>query len=194
VIVWGMRKLIVTQNITLDGVIDAAAGWFSPGDDTGELAEVTAVLQEQAAAADALLLGRISFEEMRGFWPHQTDDTTGNTEYLNQVRKYVVSSTLSDPEWNNTTVLAGPPVDAVRSLKHEPGADIVVTGSIMLVHELIAVDLVDEYRLFVYSVVIGCGRRLFQDAANISPMTMTGARRFGPSIALLTYSVAHPGT
>jgi dihydrofolate reductase len=155
---------------------------------------VTAVLQEQAAAADALLLGRISFEEMRGFWPQQTDDTTGITEYLNQVQKYVVSSTLTDPGWKNTRVLAGPPVGAVRSLKHEPGADIVVTGSITLVHELIAADLVDEYRLFVYSVVIGSGRRLFRDAANVTPFTLTGARRFGPGIALLTYSVAHPGT
>jgi dihydrofolate reductase len=75
VIVYGMRKLVVTQNITLDGVIDAAGGWFSPGDDSGELAEVTSVLQEQATAADAVLLGRVSFEEMRSFWPHQTDDT-----------------------------------------------------------------------------------------------------------------------
>lgn len=189
-----MRKLVVTQNITLDGVIDAAAGWFGPGDDTGELADVAAVLREQAAAADALLLGRITFEEMRGFWPHQTDDTTGNTEYLNHVQKYVVSSTLSDPSWSNTTVLPGPPADAVRSLKQEQGSDIVVTGSITLVHELIAADLVDEYRLFVYSVVIGSGRRLFQDAAHPSPIVLTGAQRFGPGIALLTYSVAHPRT
>jgi dihydrofolate reductase len=189
-----MRKLVVTQNITLDGVIDAAGGWFSPGDDTGELAEVTSVLQQQAAAADALLLGRISFEEMRGFWPHQTDDTTGITDYLNQVQKYVVSSTLTDPEWSNTTVLPRSAVETVRSLKHEPGADIVVTGSITLVHELIAADLVDEYRLFVYSVVIGSGRRLFHDAENISPITLTKARRFGPSIALLTYSVTHAET
>lgn len=189
-----MRKLVVTQNITLDGVIDAAGGWFSPGDDTGELAEVTSVLREQAAAADALLLGRTSFEEMRGFWPHQIDDTTGNTEYLNQVEKYVVSSTLTDPEWSNTTVVSAPAVDAVRRLKSEPGTDIVVTGSITLVHELIAADLVDEYRLFVYSVVIGSGRRLFHDAENMSPVNLTNAQRFGPGIALLTYSVSHPGT
>ena len=189
-----MRKLVVTQNITLDGVIDAAGGWFRPGDDTGELAEVTSVLQQQAAAADALLLGRITFEEMRGFWPHQTDDTTGITDYLNQVQKYVVSSTLTDPEWSNTTVLAGAAVDTVRRLQREPGADIVVTGSITLVHELITEDLVDEYRLFVYSVVIGSGRRLFHHGENISPITLTNARRFGPGIAMLTYSVTHPET
>lgn len=189
-----MRKLIVTQNITLDGVIDLAGGWFSPGDDSGELAEVTSVLQEQAAAADALLLGRISFEEMRGFWPQQTDDTTGNTQYLNRVQKYVVTSTMTDPGWSNTTVIAPPAIDAVRRLKHEPGTDIVVTGSITLVHDLMAADLVDEYRLFVYSVVIGSGRRLFREAETRPPMTLTDARRFGPSIAFVTYSVAHPET
>lgn len=187
-----MRKLIVTQNMTLDGVIDAAGGWFSPGDDTGELAEVTSMLTQQAAAADALLLGRITFEEMRGFWPHHTDDTTGITDYLNRVQKFVVSSTLIGPEWGNTTVLAGAVVDAVQSLKNQPGADIVVTGSITLVHELIAADLVDEYRLFIYSVVIGSGRRLFQDADDMRAIALTEARRFGPGIALLTYSVTHP--
>jgi dihydrofolate reductase len=188
-----MRKLVVTQNITLDGVIDAAGGWFRPGDDTGELAEVTLVLQEQAAAADAVLLGRVTFEEMRGFWPQQTDDTTGNTEYLNQVQKYVVSSTLTDPEWNNTTMVSGPVVDAVRSLKGQPGRDIVVTGSITLVQELIAADVVDEYRLFVYSVVMGSGRRLFHDVKGMPPLELTSASRFGPGIALLTYSAAPSG-
>jgi dihydrofolate reductase len=189
-----MRELIVTQNITLDGVIDAAGGWFSPGDDTDELAEVASVLREQSAAADALLLGRITFEGMRGFWPQQSDDTTGITEYLNQVQKYVVSSTLTDPKWKNTTVLERPAIDSIRRLKHEPGTDIVVTGSITLVHDLIGADLVDEYRLFVYSLVIGSGRRLFHDAKSTPAVRLTDARRFGPSVALLTYSVTHPDT
>lgn len=130
-----MRKLVVTENITIDGVIDAAGGWFAPGDDSADLAEVTDVLQQQAAAADALLLGRTSFEEMRGFWPQQTDDTTGNTAYLNQVKKYVVSSTMTDPGWENTTILRGTIADEVAALKDQPGQDIVATGSITLVHE-----------------------------------------------------------
>jgi dihydrofolate reductase len=129
---------------------------------------------------------------MRGFWPHQTDDTTGITEYLNTVQKYVVSSTLTDPRWSNTTVLSGPAVDAVQRLKRGPGADVVVTGSITLVHNLMTADLVDEYRIFVYSVVIGSGRRLFGNAESPSPIRLTNARKFGPGIALLTYSVARP--
>ena len=102
-----------------------------------------------------------------GLGPVHAADATGITsrEYPNRAQKYVVSSTLTEPEcWTNMTVLAGLPDDAVRRLKHEPGGDIVVTGgSIMLVHRFIAADLVDAYRLYVYSVVIESGRRLFQD-------------------------------
>ncbi len=184
-----MRTLVVTENITVDGVIDSSGGWFAPGDDTEDLAEVTAVLQQQAAAADALLLGRTSFEEMRGFWPQQTDDTTGNTTYLNQVQKYVVSSTMTDPGWENTTVLRGSVAENVAALKDQPGKDIVATGSITLVHELIALGLVDEYRLFTYPVVLGHGRRLFQDANNLPGLVLEGVRRFGSTIVQTTYRV-----
>ncbi len=182
-----MRELVVTENITVDGVIDSAGGWFAPGDDSADLAEVTAVLQQQAAAADALMLGRKSFEEMRGFWPQQTDDTTGNTAYLNQVQKYVVSSTMIDPGWENTTVLRGSIADEVTALKDQPGKDIVATGSITLVHELIAHGLVDEYRLFTYAVVLGHGRRLFQDATNVRGLVLQDVRRFGCTVVLTTY-------
>ncbi len=108
-------------------------------------------------------MGRRTFVDLRGYWPKQTDDPTGITDYLNRVQKYVVSSTLTDPEWENSTVLAGDPVKEVRALKQQPGQDIVVTGSITLCHTLIEAGLVDEYRLFVYPVVQGRGRRLFPD-------------------------------
>ena len=94
-----MRELIVTENITLDGVIDAAEGWFDPaGDDAAvDQSDIVDAIREQRAAADAVLLGRVTFEDMRGYWPRQTDDTTGISDYLNDVSKYVVSSTLRDP-------------------------------------------------------------------------------------------------
>ena len=97
-----MRDLIVTENITLDGVIDATEGWFAPAGDDAEVdqSDVEAALREQSEAADALLLGRMTFEDMRGYWPLQTDDTTGITDYLNKVSKYVVSATLQDPAWD----------------------------------------------------------------------------------------------
>jgi dihydrofolate reductase len=158
-----MRKLVVTENITLDGVIDASEDWFAPsGDEEVDQSDINEALREQAAAADALLLGRVTFEEMRGYWPLQTDDETGVKDYLNNVSKYVVSSTMKDPEWLRSTVVSGDLDNNVRELKGKAGKDIVVTGSIRLVHELISSGLVDEYRLFVYPVVLGRGARLFE--------------------------------
>src|SRR5215216_7453139 len=105
-----MRELIVTENITLDGVIEATEGWFDPAGDDAEVdqSDIVAALREQREAADAFLVGRVTFEQMRGYWPQQTDDATGITDYLNAVSKYVVSNTLQKPEWEHTTVLRGP--------------------------------------------------------------------------------------
>ena len=100
-----MRKLVITENMTLDGVIDASEGWFAPaGDEDFDQSDLNAALREQAEAADALLLGRVTFEEFRGYWPLQTDDETGVTEYLNNVSKYVVSSTIKDPKWERSSM------------------------------------------------------------------------------------------
>jgi len=105
-----MRDLIVTENITLDGVIDATEGWFAPAGDDADVDEsdVVDVIREHREAADAFLVGRVTFEQMRGYWPLQTDDATGISDYLNRVSKYVVSGTLEDPGWEPTTVLSGP--------------------------------------------------------------------------------------
>ena len=129
-----MRDLVVTENITLDGVIDTAGGWLSPSAENAEVdqSDLQAALGEQQDAADALLVGRVTFEELRGYWPEQTDDTTGITDYLNAVSKYVVSTTLDDPDWDETTVLRAWK-DDIAALKASPGQDIVATGSISLV-------------------------------------------------------------
>ena len=132
-----------------------------------------------------MLLGRVTFEEMRGFWPLQTNDETGVTEYLNTVEKYVVSSTMTEPQWQRSTVLAGDVEDHVRELKGREGRDVVVTGSITLVRELIALGLVDEYRLFVYPVVVGRGARLFDDATDVGKVE---CRPFRSGVVLTRYS------
>jgi dihydrofolate reductase len=184
-----MRKLVVTENITMDGVIDASEGWFTPsGEEDVDQSDLIEALREQSSAADAVLLGRVTFEEMRGFWPLQTNDKTGVTDYLNNVEKYVVSSTMKEPQWQRSTVLAGNLQDNIRELKGREGKDIVVTGSITLVHELIASGLVDEYRLFVYPVVIGRGARLFEDAMNVGKLKLTDCRQFRSGIVLICYS------
>jgi dihydrofolate reductase len=183
-----MRDLIITENITLDGVIDATEGWFDPaGEEDVDQSDVIAAVREQSEAADAVLLGRRTFEEMRGFWPHQTDDETGVSDYLNRVSKYVVSSTLDDPRWEHTTVLRGPLRREIEALKSAPGADIVATGSMTLVADLIAERLVDEFRLYVYPVVLGRGRRLFEDATGMPPLRLVEARPFRSGIVLLRY-------
>lgn len=184
-----MRKLVVTENITLDGVIDAEGGWFLPSGETHiDESDLVASLQEQAAASDAFLAGRVTFEEMRGYWPQQVDDTTGNTEHLNRVAKYVVSSTMADPQWENSTVLSGPLVEEIEALKAQPGTDIVTTGSISLVRDLIAYELVDEYRLFVFPVVLGRGRRLFEDATGLPALRLLESRTFRSGRVLLRYA------
>jgi dihydrofolate reductase len=173
-----MRSLIITQNITLDGSIEMLADWFNP---EAHEAELTAELRRQDETADALLLGRQTFQDFRSYWPHQADDPTGVADYINNVAKYVVSSTMTDPQWDNSTILSGDLVERVSALKVAPGGDIVATGSITLCHSLIAEGLVDEFRLFIYPYVQGGGRRLFPDGTTISgfspaaaPMTFPG--------------------
>jgi dihydrofolate reductase len=185
-----MRDLIITENITLDGVIDAAEGWFAPaGDEEVDQSDLIAAIRAQSEAADAFLVGRRTFEEMRGFWPLQTDDETGVSDYLDRVDKYVVSSTLQDPAWEPTTILRGPLREEVEALKTAAGEDIVVTGSMTLVADLIAERLVDEFRLFVYPVVLGRGRRLFEDATAVPKLKLVQTQPFRSGIVLLRYRV-----
>jgi dihydrofolate reductase len=183
-----MRKLVVTENITLDGVIDMPEGWFDPLDTDVDQSDIAAATSEHREAADALLVGRKTFESFREFWPKQTDDPTGVSNYLNAVDKYVVSSTLDNPGWENSTVLRGPVVDEVRTLKAAPGRDIVATGSTQLVHALIAARLVDEYRLFVFPVVVGRGARLFE-SADIK-LRLLETRPFVSGAILLRYAIS----
>lgn len=180
-----MRTLAITQNITLDGSIEMLGDWFDPSAQDPELLAETRMQSEQG---DALLLGRQTFEDFRSYWPEQTDDQTGITDELNRLQKYVVSATMTDPRWQNSTLLSGDWTGAVRDLKNQDGRDIGVTGSIKLCHALIAAGLVDEYRLFVYPVVQGRGRRLFPDGADVPNLRLVEARSFRSGIALLRYA------
>ncbi|GAA4967489.1 dihydrofolate reductase family protein [Pseudonocardia tropica] len=181
-----MRTLAITQNITLDGAVEFLGDWFDPNAEGQD--DVLAELHRQDAASDATLLGRRTFCDFRGFWPAQTDDATGITDYLNQVDKYVVSSTLTDPEWQNSTILSGDPVAEVAALKEQPGTDIVLTGSITLCHTLIAAGLVDEFRLFHHPVVQGAGRRLFPDGASFEGLRLLDARSFSGGIVYTAHA------
>lgn len=180
-----MRNLVITQNITLDGSVEMLGDWFDPQlQDEDLLAES----HRQDEGADALLVGRRTFEDFRGYWPQQSDDPTGVADYLNRVAKYVVSSTMTDPKWDHSTVLAGDPVHHAKTLKSQPGRDIVVTGSITLAHALIGAGLVDEFRFFVYPTVQGGGRRLFPEGLTIPSLTlMEPPKSFTSGITLIRY-------
>ena len=186
-----MRTLAITENITVDGSIEMLTNWFDPqrqaDADKNDLLEEQ---QRQGGQADAMLLGRHTFEAFRDYWPKQIDDETGITEYLNQVQKYVVTSTLTDPQWANSTVLRGDPVEEVTRLKQHDGREIMLTGSISLAHAMIEAGLVDEYRLFVYPTVQGGGRRLFPDGYELSRLKLLGSNAFRSGITLQRYAPA----
>lgn len=184
-----MRELIVTENITVDGVIDLAeGGWFDPTPDPDvDVTDLQEAMQAQSERADALLLGRKTFEDMRGYWPLQADDTSGTADYLDRVDKYVVSSTLGDPDWKHTTVLRGNVLDEVRALKAASSDhDIVVTGSMRLVAALVPSGLIDEYRLSVYPFVVSEGQRLFAGAA-LGALELVEATAFRSGVVLQRY-------
>src|SRR4051812_10694689 len=185
-----MRTFAITQNLTLDGSVEFLDDWFDPqARGLGDMADLQEEVQRQSAASDAMLLGRRTFEDFRSYWPHREDDTTGTSAYLDGVAKYVVSSTLTEPGWENTTVLAGDPVEAVRALRDTDGADIVLTGSISLGHALIQAGVVDELRLFTYPVVQGRGRRLFPDGFQQDRLRLLDTRSFRSGITLATYAL-----
>ncbi len=182
-------KLVITQNITLDGVIEATDDWFAPADpDDGT--DLLEQVQLHMAREVGFLVGRRTFEDMRGFWPAQTGDTTGITAHLNDVAKYVVSSTLTEPGWENSTVLRGGDglaKEVGEVLAQGPDGDVGVTGSIRLCHDLLAAGLVDELRLFVFPVVLGRGRRLFPDGVELRSASLQESRAFRSGVTMQRY-------
>lgn len=160
-----MGALLVTEFMTLDGVMEAPGGepthahtgWVGPFMQDPEALEFKL---KETLESEALLLGRVTYESFAGAWPDR-DDPQGFAKKMNTMPKYVVSSTLKDPEWANTTVLEGPVVESVGRLKDEIAGTIQVAGSHTLVHELIEAGLVDELTLFVAPTIIGSGMRVF---------------------------------
>jgi dihydrofolate reductase len=184
-----MGKLVMSEFVSLDGVIEDPAGdeGFRSGGWIGELKgreEVDKVKLDEALSTDALLLGRRSYEFFAARWPSRGGDLA---DRLNSLPKYVVSATLEDPDWNNSTVLNGDVVTEVSKLKQELDGDIVVYASFQLGRTLIEHDLVDELRLMIYPVVLGAGARLFGETSHKKPMRLIDTRTVGDGVAFLTY-------
>ncbi|MEO9324078.1 dihydrofolate reductase family protein [Nocardioides sp. C4-1] len=182
------RKLVITQNVTLDGRIQMLDDWFDAQSGVDDV-EYMAEQRRQDDAADALLVGRQTFTDFRGYWRDLDGDATGISDYLNGVQKHVVTSTLADDEldWQHSTALRGDVVEEVTALKQAEGRDIVCTGSLTLLPTLIEAGLVDEYRLWVHPVVQGRGSRLFPDGFQATGFRILEARTFATGQALVTY-------
>jgi dihydrofolate reductase len=189
-----MGRIVVSDNVSLDGVIQDPAGdeGFELGGWVGLIKDrpgVNKLALDDAMGADALLLGRQSYEWMAGRWPSRTGQLA---DRLNNLPKYVVSSTLEVPQWNNSTVLGGDVVNEVSTLKQDVDGAIVVLASFQLVGSLLEHDLVDELRLKIYPVVLGDGKRLFGETGDTKPMRLVRAETIDDDIACLTYAVVHP--
>ena len=173
-----MRNIIVTEFLSLDGVMEAPTWTFKYWND-----EIAQFKGEESSASDALLLGRVTYQGFAAAWPESTDE---GAAYFNSVRKYVVSTTLDKAEWNNSTVINTNIVAAIADLKQQDGQDITVHGSATLVQTLMQHDLVDRYRLLVYPVVVGKGKRLFQEGTTAT-LKRVGSQAFSSGVVALIY-------
>lgn len=187
-----MGRIVVTEYISVDGVVEAPSGTESFErvgwtDDFSRGPEGDTFKVDETMASDALLLGRVTYDEFAPVWPQIPGDFAAK---FNGMPKYVVSSTLERPEWNNTTVLRGDLVDEVEQLKERYEHDIVVHGSPQLAQALIEHGLVDELRLLVYPVVVGAGKRLFGDTSAKQNLELVASRTFGDGVHLLVYRPA----
>jgi dihydrofolate reductase len=187
-------RIVITEFVSLDGVVEAPGGGedFKHGGWTFEIErgeEGNKFKLHETMSSEALLLGRVTYEGFAKAWPSRTDEF-GFADKFNNMPKYVVSSTLEDPEWNNSTVLKGDVAEEVTKLKQEQDGDIVVHGSPQLVQTLVEHDLVDEYRLMVFPVVLGSGKRLFGDTADKKTLRLVDSKIVGDGVAILVYQPA----
>jgi dihydrofolate reductase len=184
-----MGRIVVTEFVTLDGVMEDPGG--AEGSELGGWsfrfdrgAEGDRFKLDEVREAEALLLGRTTYEGFAAAWP-AIDDEAGFGARMNGMPKYVVSRTLTEASWNNTTILPGDPIDEVRRLREERGGDLLVAGSATLVDMLVEHDLLDELRLMVHPIVLGSGRRLFAGVRSPSRLLLRETRQAGETLILV---------
>jgi dihydrofolate reductase len=188
-----MGKIVITQNVSLDGVVQDPTGeegfrhggWFTQVGDK-DRDERAKVMLDEALGADAFLLGSRSYEFLAARWPSRNGELA---DRLNSLPKYVVSSTLQDPKWNNSTVIQGDVINEVSKLKQDLDGDIVVPASHQLVRTLMEHDLVDQLRLMVHPVALGAGERLLNEVNDRQSMRLLDTRTIGDSLVFLAYEL-----
>lgn len=186
-----MGRIIVTEFVSTDGVMEAPGGeegykytnWTFEFPDEGQYDYKLEEVQE----SEALLLGRVTYEGFAAAWPERDD---AFAKKFNTMPKYVISSTLQDPEWNNTTVIGGDPVDGAKQARDRHEGDVTVHGSLTLAQALLDADLVDQLNLMVFPVVLGYGKRLFADTSDKRPLKLVDSKIVGDGVAILVYQAA----
>jgi dihydrofolate reductase len=182
-----MRKVVASELMSLDGVMESPEEWHFPyfNDEMGT--EIGAAM----ATADAMLLGRVTYQEFAAFWPSQNSESSEDQEfadYMNNTPKFVVSTTVEEPlEWNNSSLIKENVAEEITRLKQQPGGDISITGSGTLVRSLLAEDLLDELRLMVHPIVVGSGKHLFEEGGDQKALKLVDSKTFGTGVLYLTY-------
>ena len=179
-----MRKIVVSEFMSLDGVVEAPDTWQFPFQ-SEEMGEIT---ERQTRDTDAFLLGRTTYDIFAGFWPTQTNNEFGVADKLNSAPKYVVSTTLQNADWNNSTQIKSNVIEEIRKLKQEGTGIIGITGSVKLVHSLLNADLIDEIQVLVHPIVLGKGIRLFVDGYH-SSMTLADSKTLPNGVMFLSYQI-----
>jgi dihydrofolate reductase len=187
-------RVVVSEFVSLDGVVEDPSWTFQFSSEEQERFKF-----DELAASDALLLGRVTYEGFAAAWPimmeqyrgPRRDELQGFTDMMNGYPKYVVSTTLEEPlEWNNSTLIKGDVAEEISKLKQQPGKDILVFGSGALVNTLMQHGLIDEYRLMVFPIVVGSGKRLFEDDIETTVLELVDTKNFGSGVVVLSYSPA----
>ncbi len=179
------RKIVAGLFISLDGVVEAPHEWHFPyfNDEMGE------AVDSQIAAADTMLLGRVTYQEFAAYWPHQGSEVE-LADHMNTTPKLVVSTTLDRVEWQNSTLIKGNVAEELTRRKQQPGKDISITGSATLVRSLLRDGLLDELRLLVHPIVVGLGKRLFEQGSDQTALKLVESKTFSTGVLYLTYKPA----
>jgi dihydrofolate reductase len=183
-----MSRVVASEFVSLDGVMESPEKWHFPYFDEQMGQEIEAAMGQ----TDAMLMGRVNYEEWADFWPKQDPEQNPAAVHMNGVRKYVVSTTLQEPlEWNNSTLIRENVAEEIDKLKGQPGKDISISGSGILVRSLLQKNLLDELRLMVHPVVVGSGKRLFEEGGDRKELELVDSKAFSTGVVYLTYRPTH---
>ena len=182
-----MRKLVAAEFLSLDGVMESPDKWHFPyfNDEMGQ------AVGEGFETSDALLMGRVLYEEWAAYWPQQDPEENPVAAQMNGVQKYVVSTTLEEPlEWSNSTLIKENVAEEIEKLKNQPGKDIVISGSGALVRSLLADGIIDELKLMIHPILVGGGKRLFDEEGETKLLELVDSKTFSTGVLYLTYRPA----